>query len=306
MRMTVLTLVCCALVFGQSDAKLSFEVATIKPAPPLGGGAVQIGMRGGPGTQDPGRVNYMGVPLTMLLQNAFGLKRYQISGPPWLDTERFDIVAKVPDGATKEQSNIMLQNLLIERFGLTFHRESKEFPLYELTVAKNGSKLKTAAEAPAGADQPVPGQTGKDGGPPPIGKDGLPQLPPGRPGAFMMMAPGGMRMVGNMRTVQEIADMLGNQLGTPVVDKTGLSGKYDFTLTFSREPGQGLPGLPPPPPPPPGGDAGPGKLGPGPDLSDAANLFTAVQEQLGLKLDKKKGPLDVLVIDHMEKTPTEN
>jgi len=204
----------------------------------------------------------------------------------------------------------MLQNLLIERFGLKFHRESKEFPLYELTVAKNGPKLKAAAEAPAGADEPVlaPGakeglrqQPGKDG-PPPIGKDGLPQLPPGRPGAFMMMTPGGMRMVGMMRTLPDIADMLANQLGTPVVDKTGLSGKYDFPLSFSREPGQGLPGLPPPPPPPPGGPV----RGNGPDLSDAPNLFTAVQEELGLKLDKKKGPLDVLVVDHLEKTPTEN
>jgi len=293
----------CSTAFAQNEPKLSFEVATVKPAPPLNGGPVAIGMRGGPGTNDPGRVTYNGVPLILLLQNAYGVKRYQISGPSWLDTERFDIVAKVPDGATKEQFNIMLQNLLVERFGIAFHRETKEFPLYELSVAKNGPKLKPAAPAPAGVSETA---TGEKQGPPPIGKDGIPQLPAGRPNAIMMMRPGQMRIVATMQPLQRLADMLGNQLGSPVIDKTGLRGNYDFKLEFAVEPGQGLPGLPPPPPPPPGGDAGPAKGGFASDPSDAPSLFNAVQEQLGLKLEKRKGPLEVLVIDHAEKTPSEN
>jgi uncharacterized protein (TIGR03435 family) len=118
-----------------------------------------------------------------------------------------------------------------------------------------------------------------------------------------------------VQPVSALADVLGNQLGTPVVDKTGLAGTFDYTLDFSRESVQGgglLAGLPPPPPPPPppgGGFAGPGPgAGPAPtgDQSEAPSLFTAVQEQLGLKLDKKRGPLDVLVIDQANKTPTEN
>ena len=114
-------------------------------------------------------------------------------------------------------------------------------------------------------------------------------------------------MAATMQPMERLADMLGNQLGVPVINKTGLSGNYDYTLDFAREPGQGLPGLPPPPPPPPGiGDGGPGKAGLAGDPSDAPSLLTAVQEQLGLKLEKKKGPLEVLVIDHAEKTPTEN
>ena len=116
-----------------------------------------------------------------------------------------------------------------------------------------------------------------------------------------------MRMVGTMQSMERLTDMLGNQLGVPVVDKTGLTGNYDFTLEFAPEPGQGpMRGLPPPPPPP-GGEGGPKAAVPGGgDLTDAPNLMTAVQEQLGLKLEKKKGPLELLVIDHAEKTPSEN
>ena len=114
-------------------------------------------------------------------------------------------------------------------------------------------------------------------------------------------------MAASMRSLPQLADMFGNQLGFPVIDRTGLSGNYDFTLDFAPEPGQGpMPGLPPPPPPQGGGDSGPGRGGLAGDTSDAPSLLTAVQEQLGLKLEKKKGPLDILIIDHAEKTPAEN
>jgi uncharacterized protein (TIGR03435 family) len=295
----------CSAVFAQQAAGPSFEVASVKPAPlPSGDRPIMVGSRGGPGTNDPGRATYNFVSLKMLLQSAYGVKPYQISGPAWLDNERYDVVAKVPEGATKEQFALMLQNLLVERFGLKYHRETKELPLYELTVAKNGSKLKPAAPAAAGTPD-----AGPPSGPPPVGKDGFPQLPPGKPNMIMMGRPGQMRMAATMQAVDRIADVLGNQLGTPVVDKTGLTGNYDFTLEFALEPGKGIgPGLPPPPPPPPGGgDGGPPRaVGFATDPSDAPSLINAVQEQLGLKLEKKKGPLELLVIDRAEKTPTEN
>jgi uncharacterized protein (TIGR03435 family) len=255
----------------------------------------------------------------MLLTIAYNIKPYQISGPSWIDSERYDVTATVPEGTTKEQSSVMLQNLLAERFGIKLHHETKDLPRYELTVAKNGPKLKPAAADPNERDDAPPPPL--PNGPPPIGKDGFPQLPPGRKGMMMMMTPKGVHMATGMSTVSNLADMLGNMLASPVVDKTGLTGAYEFTLDFSRESMQGDPlGMPPPPGKGGAGPIGVGAIvtgpGPGPapengpasaaDQPDAPSLFVAVQEQLGLKLDKKRGPLDLIVIDHAEKVPTEN
>lgn len=305
MQSAIIALLICGFALGQS--KLEFGVATVKPWQPPGNGGIIIGGRGGPGTPDPGRINYNGMSLKMLLTRAYDVKPYQISGPAWLDSERYDIAATIPEGATKEQFNVMLQNLLADRFGIKLHRETKDFPLYELSVAKNGPKLKASVVDPnTPPDAPLPPPSG----PPPIGKDGFPQLPAGRKAQMMMLTPQGFRIVANVQPISGLADMLGNQLGVPVVDKTGLSGTFDYTLYFSRDsvPGPaGLAGLPPPPPPPPGVGPGPGQ-GPAPsgDEAEAPSLFAAVQDQLGLKLDKKRGPLDLLVIDHAEKVPTEN
>ena len=289
-----------SLALAQQPARLEFEVASVKPAPMPGGGrGAFIGSRGGPGTDDPGRINYSGFPLQALITEAFQIKTYQLSGPAFMNDfqSRFDIVAKIPEGATKDDVRVMLQNLLADRFKMTLHHETKELPLYELTVGKNGPKMKASVEDP---NAPKPGE-----GPlPQIGKDGFPQLPPGRKNRMMFMRPGGgARMAVTVATVSEFAEMLGNQLGSPVVDKTGLTGTYDFTIDFAPE--RGLGGLSLPPPPPPGGGdlAGPR---PASDPSDVPNVFAAVQEQLGLKLEKKKGPVDTIVIDHLEKTPTEH
>src|SRR6516165_11144822 len=125
---TVLAACLCSLVRAQpAAAKLEFEVASIKPATLPGRGPIRLGQRGGPGSGDPGRVTYTFSTMLDLLADAYSVKRNQISGgPTWLDSERFDIVAKIPAGATKEQVNVMLQNLLAERFKLTLHRETKE------------------------------------------------------------------------------------------------------------------------------------------------------------------------------------
>src|SRR4051794_38092776 len=135
-----------ALAFGQpADKSLTFEVASVKPAPPptpdSRGRIMMMGPSGGPGSKDPGRVRYPFTNLRSLLTIAYDVKSFQISGPSTLDTERFVITATMPSNTTKEQFQVMLQNLLAERFKLTLHRESRELPMYSLTVAKNGPKL---------------------------------------------------------------------------------------------------------------------------------------------------------------------
>lgn len=322
---TVLAAWLCSLAHGQSaadgkpaEAKLEFEVASIKPSALPGRGPIRFGPQGGPGGGDPGRVTYTFSTIRDLMVNAYGVKRYQISGGPnWLNSERFDIVAKVPAGATKEQVKGMLQNLLAERFKLTLHRETKELPVYALVVGAKGPKLKdsTVTDTPPASDsQPnaaprplLPPGPGRDGMK--IGPDGCPETPPmaaGRAINFMMMTPNGECMLSNGQTMDGLAAQLSDLFDRPVVDQTGAKGKYDLKLRYD-------------PSSTPGGRFGPmqNKEGPGPAGGDPANhiaperepppsIFNALQEQLGLKLEATKGPVDLLVIDHVEKKPTEN
>src|SRR5580658_3533177 len=120
---------------GQAPAKEEFEAATVKPFKP--DGPFPLRTVGGPGTSDAGRITYEHLSFQDLLMAAYGLKRYQISGPDWLGAERFVIEATIRPEATKVQVNQMLQNLLADRFKLTLHLETKDFPLHELVVAKN-------------------------------------------------------------------------------------------------------------------------------------------------------------------------
>jgi uncharacterized protein (TIGR03435 family) len=310
-----------AMIFAWSlGFSQTFDAASVKPATlpaPDGRGMIMMqGPSGGPGTKDPGRIHYPYMTMKNILMNAYDVKSFQITGPPWLDSERFDITATMPPDTTKEQFRAMLQNLLAERFKLTIHRDTKDLPMYSLTVAKSGPKMKESAEVPAPKDDgdaspppplPLPSQ-------PKIGPDGFPILPlpaGGRGRLFMMMMPGRTRLVGQQQTIQDLATRLTNLLSRPVVDATGLKAKYDFTLTFSLE---GLNMQGPMGPVPAGGAVAVGRGGRAGDAPDAfvpdgeapPDLFTAVQAQLGLKLEAKKGPVEMIVIDRIEKTPTEN
>ena len=316
----------CA-AFGQAAATAAgdsptFEVASVKPAEPQTTGMIRVRMSGGPGSADPGQLMYSNVSLKNVLTTAYAVKGYQINGPKWLDSERFDIVAKIPKGATKEQFQLMLQNLLAERFKLTLHHETKELPVYALVVGKGGPKMKESVEddatAPgaagtggpsAAAPPPPPPPPGSDGAGPirlKVGADGMPQLPAntGKNNMMMMMTNGRMRLVASHRPVAALTEMLANQLGRPVVDATELKANYDFNLDFAPEGMSGPMGIMPPPPP----DGGPGGGGPMVSASDPGgpSIFTALQEQLGLKLEQRKAPVDMLVIDRLEKVPTEN
>ncbi len=305
-----LALTSCVAFAQQSGSLPSFEVASVKPAAPQAAGRIRVMMGG-----DPGMLNYSNVSLRDIIRIAYSVKEYQISGPDWLNSQRFDIVAKLPAGASNDDKPLMLQSLLAERFKLALHREKKELPAYALVVAKNGPKLKDAEPIPEGTPPPpLPGDGpmgGREGGRYTVGRNGVPQIAPGRGGAFMQMGRG--HLVANRIPVSGFAEMLGRQLDRPVVDETGLKGDYDFVLDWTPEPGEGAAfgaGLPTkgsepgPPPPPPGENVAPAAATP--DAPARPPLTVAIQQQLGLKLETKKLPAELLVIDRIEKVPTEN
>ena len=161
-----------------AQAPTEFEAASIKPAAPMTPGRMMIGMRGGPGTPSPGQMTFNNVSLAQIMQRAYDVKSYQLSGPDWMSSARFDISAKVPAGTTKAQSKVMLQNLLADRFKLVLHHSTKESSIYALLVAKGGPKLKESTKEST--------------------EDGKLPLPPGTPkgapmiiGEGQMMTPGG-------------------------------------------------------------------------------------------------------------------
>ncbi len=281
----------------QPKGKLTFEVAAIKPAARQAMRRIQGDWGGGPGTPDPGRIRFTDMTLRMLIMRAYGAQSFQVSGPSWMDSQPFDVIAKVPDGATREDAQMMLQNLLADRFRLKLHQESKEAPIYELVVAKGGHKIKEAAQTAAA---PAEGAGGPPPGPPARDKAGLLRTPHGQLG-IQAMGNGRMRMQGAAVTMARLTEILGMALGRPVIDKTGLTGAYDVTLDFSPE-GVGLGSKGP------GPGAGGGNPAEAPrDSNDSGpTIFTALQEKLGLKLESRKGAVHVLVVDSVEKMPTEN
>ena len=290
MRPSIVVASCLTLasVYGyrQAEDTQSFEVASVKPAPLS---ARAITCSGGPGTNDPATWRCSNVPLGYLITLAYGFEAYQFRPNHPCCQARFDFTAKVPEGTTKEQFRRMLQNLLVERFKLALHLERKEMAVYELTVRENGPKMKASApDAAPGQEDPW------EIAPYSIGKDGYPVFPAGRAG---LAGPNGhYRWTGFNLSMGEIVKTLSFHLGRPVVDATGLGGKYDIDMTWGidvawlmesaglREQIGELP------------DTGP--VGP--------SLIRAVQDQLGLKLNSTKGPGDIVVVDHLEKVPTEN
>jgi uncharacterized protein (TIGR03435 family) len=303
-------------VFGQGaaaqnpDPKLQFEVASVKIAPPMVGNTrpALMGTHGGPGTADPGQYTLGYAPIKTILVQAFGVRALQISGPAWLDKadDRYDIVAKLPAGASKEDLKTMLQNLLVERFGMAFHRETKELPGYQLVVGKNGPKLKESeisADPPPAPAPPPAGQPFKIE----MDRNGLPQLPPGRPGMLVGGGFGRNVIVARQQPISQLATFLENQLGKPVVDKTGLTAKYDYGFAFDAT---GLPGAInlPGAPAPAAQTAGPAAAPPAFDTAPASapSLFNVVQQELGLRLDQKKVTVELIVVDRVERVPSEN
>jgi uncharacterized protein (TIGR03435 family) len=251
-----------------------FEVASIKLNKSASFGAM---LRPGPG----GRFSATNIPLQLLVTFAYKIKDFQLSGaPPWLMSERYDIEAKAEGNPGFDGMLPMVQVLLEDRLQLKFHRETKEMQVYGLEVAK------------AGKLHPAQGECG-----PPPSSPPPPPAPRKMPTAFcggFMMFPGHLN--GQKVTIEQLLDPLSRFTGQTVLDKTNLTGKYDINLEYTPEqgqfqapPGGAPPGLPPLPPIDPNGPS----------------LFTALQEQLGLKLESQKGPVEIIVVDHIER-PSEN
>jgi uncharacterized protein (TIGR03435 family) len=308
-----LGLMLSAMPLPAQDAKLQFEVASVRASAPAPRGTPQRGgsARGGPGTSDPERLTYERTLFMQLLMNAYGVERDQIKGPDWVTAGAvdggalFDMSAKVPPGATKEQVAIMLQNLLKERFKLSLHHEKVEASSgFALLVAKSGPKLKQSAGPLKESEQGKVGTAGR------VNlqseKDGFPNLFPERNmgGTFK---DGTVRMRFRDYGMSDLVEQFSFMLAVHMMDKTGLSGKYDFTLEFTPPENGFTVGIGATLPLSPGRKAPLNRRGPDPGQLDSVPIVSsAMEKQLGLKLDGFKVPVDMLVIDHAEKTPTEN
>lgn len=260
----------------QPQSSRSFEVASIRPGAPAWAELIPIRMN-----DDRSMIHYVNVSLLDCIRVAYGVKDFQISGPGWMRT-RFDIEAKYPAGATKDQVPEMLQSLLRDRFKLQLHRDTKEHAVYALVVGKSGPKLR-ATEVKA-SDYPD-----------------SPSRRPGTPvrGDIQIMgSPSGIHLTGPAVTLSKLSDTLSGFTDKPVVDQTGLQGEYDIDLVFVPDNMQLMPG----------GPAGPRHgLDGGPDTHSEprVTIFDALQ-QYGLKLESRKASMTTLIVDHLEKNPTAN
>jgi uncharacterized protein (TIGR03435 family) len=247
---------------GLACAQTSFEVASVKPAQTQG-----TRCDGGPGTRDPALWTCRSISLAYMISLAYDLQRYQYKPPDWMLDSRYDIVAKIPPGTTKEQFRQMQQDLLIKRFHLRFHFQPEEMPVSEITLAKPGL-LKESAAAAAEQRDFVPG---------PISSlDGSEHW-----------------NVTNV-SMNDITPIFALQLGGPVQDATGLKGRYDLSLHWYREITPEL-------------KTRLEALGETVTTGEGGPTFKqALQNQLGLKLEVKKGTVPVMHIDHADKVPSAN
>lgn len=280
-------------LFGQSDAHPTFQTASIKrntsnwsePAyHPMGLGA----------TPD-GRQTARNASLMLLIQFAYAVRdsphwlplpaSQVVGGPAWINSPRYDIEAKPGGNTDPKQIWLMWQTLLADRFRLRLHRETRELPIYDLTVVKSGPKLPAAKEA--GCVSFAPGTP--------------PRYVPGKVDCGYVSGPfldhTGLRMKGSKVHIADLVRELALVLDRPVLDKTEFKGEFDLNLSFTPDGAlMGFPGI--------GGPGDPGSSRPPTDPS-LPNIFAALEEQLGLKLVPAKGPVEVLVIDHVER-PTTN
>jgi uncharacterized protein (TIGR03435 family) len=262
-----LAFVTAAAVFGQTAAPApAFEVASVKPAPPPIGGKLLVDVGG-----DPGMVDYKNVSLKSLIAQAHEVKEFQVSGPDWIDSARFDILAKMPPNTSKHQLALMMRTLLGERFKLAVHREQKVMPVYAMVVGKDGLKVK-----------PLEGESDE--------------------GVRITVGPKGRRMTGPS-PLTALAGMLSRMLDRPVVDETAIKGTFNIDLEWVPDEREGggimakMKGM---------AEAASGDAHGDPSGPNGLSLFQALQEKLGLKLEARKSPVDILVVDSAEKVPTEN
>jgi uncharacterized protein (TIGR03435 family) len=254
----------CA-AFGQAPAAPAFDVASVKKSDlsgMMGEGKGEARGKASLGTT-PGTLNIRNMSLHSCVEWAYHLKDYQVTGPGWIDNERFDIVGKAADPVRDDELRKMLQTLLADRFKLVFHRETRELPVYALTVGKEGSKMKQSEGE---------------------GESNL--------------KPKGARPVitADHTSMTQLAELLSQPLRRPVIDMTGLKGGFDFTIDLEKyvDVSQIKRGA--------GEGHGEGDM----QTTIETAVVMALREQLGLKLESKKSPIDMIIVDKAEKVPTEN
>jgi uncharacterized protein (TIGR03435 family) len=291
-RSVILAVAGSAVLFAQTaPARAEFEVASIKPSVGAPAGAhVHVGVQ-----IDGAQVHCTYLSVSNYIRIAYRVKEYQITGPDWLASDRYDIHAKLPAGAKREQVPEMLQTLLEERFQIKMHRDSKEFPVYGVVVGKGGLKMK---ESPL--DPEIEGGESGKGTVNVIATGGArgTTLTFGR-GAYFTLADN--RFEARKLTMAQLADSLGRFVERPVVDMTELKGTYDLTLEFTPEEYRVLlirTALS-------AGVALPPEVMRFLEGASDESLFKGLQA-MGLKLELRKAPLEVLVIDSASKTPIEN
>ena len=275
MKTCLLAMIACTAVRARQPApKPAFEVASIKPAAPSPMNQIRSSMNA-----DGAVLRYTNVSVKDVIRAAYRVKDFQIEGPDWLDSTRFDILAALPAGASQSEIPEMLKTLLADRFGLSLHRETKPHAIYALVVAKGGPRLKPAENPVAGSGTP-------------------------RGSITMQMDPSGMHLKAASATLASLGEMISRFCDRPIVDMTGIQGQYDFDLVFTPENLRGMPpGMRAPMGPPPEG----GAVGfmPGESADGPGSIIDSV-DRYGLKLEPRKAPMEVLVVDRIEKTPTEN
>jgi len=300
-KITVFAFIATSIALAQPTP--AFEVAVIKPATIEGLQAAQrAGQQPHAGvTVDNNRLDMGFQSLSDIIARAYAVIPAQLVGPDSLKTDRYDILAKLPAGANEDQVPQMLQALLAERFGMKIHREKRETAIYALVVSKGGlnSKKMKPATTPELAPEPQPGDRIQST---PFGKITIRQTSdkgaigfmPGMGVLKQGMGPNGIHIEMSNLTTTRFAQMLSQD--RLVVDKTGLKGSYEASFDVAMD-------APPSPPPPGGGDVGGGAaMASAPQLNP---MFQAV-EQMGLKLEPQKDQVEMIVIDHIEKTPTDN
>jgi uncharacterized protein (TIGR03435 family) len=307
----------CAQSQAPSAAPPTFEVASIKPSRDVmeairAGKTPHVGIK-----VDDQRLDIGFFTLSQLITYAYKVKAYQVLGPDWMKSAHWDIEAMLPEGANKDQVPQMMQALLADRFKLVIHQDSKEMPVLALEVGKNGIKM-----APSPPDPPSTEKTDdKDGtvidtgngqmrvkttGR--IGDGGSMQISAGPMGNVKVSVDNGMmHMESSKMTMEILAQQLTGLLGQPVFDKTGVKGSYVVAVDISTEDLQAMvrsqgmifAGASP--------AAGPANSSGIPSAADPSggSVYASI-EKLGLKLNKEKLPVDIIVVDHLEKVPTEN
>jgi uncharacterized protein (TIGR03435 family) len=306
--------------FAQAPAsKLVFDVASVRPSPPPDMQKMMANLQAGRKPEsvhiEGSRATFVYMSVKQLIAYAYKLRAYEVTGPDWMVTDRFDIVARMPDGTTKDDVPAMLQALLKERFHLTAHREAVDQPVLGLVAAKNGLKLQPATASAEVLDETAPLKPGEsmldtvdgrvlkrsngDGSTTYVGAWGNFSLKFDGQSLSMHMQSESI----DMRGFAMMMTTLGGGEGRQVVDMTGLTGKYRAAAEFSlmdltsslHDQGIDIPGGPP------GGGPGGGATDP-----EGGATVSAALEKLGLKLEKSRAQVDRLVVDRVEKSPTEN